>query len=107
MSLWSNYYRPHASALLQRAMPADVECRARRVVQWLRLEARGCVSRKDVRRKALAQTVNAAETDRVLARLVEAGVLQAMQSEKHPQGGRPALRWAVNPLLQAAKRGAA
>ena len=104
VSLWSDYYRPHARAFLERAQPTDADCLARRVVRWLQAEDRALVSRKDVRRKALAQTVNARETDRVLARLVEAAVLQAMPSEKHPQGGRPALRWAVNPLLQAAKR---
>jgi hypothetical protein len=100
VSLWSDYYRPHALAFLQRTMPTDVECRARRVVQWLRADGRRNVSRKDVRRTALAQTVNAKETDRVLARLVEAGVLQPVGNEGPAQRGRPALRWQVNPLLQ-------
>lgn len=100
VSLWSDYYRPHALAFLQRAMPTDVECRARRVLNWLRVDGRPNVSRRDVRRTALAQTVNAKEADRVLARLVEAGVLRPMGNEGPAQRGRPALRWQVNPLLR-------
>jgi hypothetical protein len=102
VSLWSDYYRPHALAFLQRTMPTDVECRARRVVQWLRVDGRAIVSRRDVRRTALAQAVNAKETDRVLARMVEAGVLRPVGSESPAQRGRPALRWQVNPSVQTA-----
>jgi hypothetical protein len=102
VSLWSDYYRPHALAFLQRTMPTDVECRARRVVQWLRADGRPTVSKTDVRRTALAQTVNAKETDRVLARLVEAGALRPVDSEEPARRGRPALRWQVNPSLRAA-----
>lgn len=101
MSLWSDYYRPHAGAFLQRALPTDLECRARRVVRWLRADGRANLSREDVRRTALGQTVDAREADRVLARLVEAGVLRRLAADRRPQGGRPALRWQVNPLLLA------
>lgn len=103
VSLWSDYYRPHASAFLQRALPADLECRTRRVVRWLRADGRAILSREDVRRTALGQTVDAREADRVLARLVEGGVLRRLAADSRPQGGRPALRWQVNPLLLAAQ----
>lgn len=102
VSLWSDYYRPHALAFLQRTMPTDIECRARRVVHWLRSNGRRNVSKTEVRRIALGQTVNAKETDRVLARLVKAGVLRAVDSEEPARRGRPALCWQVNPLLQMA-----
>ncbi|MPZ35556.1 MAG: DUF3987 domain-containing protein [Rhodospirillales bacterium] len=102
VSLWSDYYRPHALAFLQRTMPTDIECRARRVVHWLRANGRRNVSKTEVRRMALAQTVNAKETDRVLARLVEAGVLRPVGNEAPAQRGRPALRWQVNPSFQIA-----
>lgn len=102
VSLWSDYYRPHAFTFLQRTMPTDIECQARRVVGWLRIDGRPTVSKTDVRRTALGQTVNAKETDRVLARLVEAGVLRPVDSEEPARRGRPALRWQVNPLLQLA-----
>lgn len=103
VSLWSDYYRPHARAFLQRVLPADLECRARRVVRWLRADARASLSLRDVRRTALGQTVNAREADRVLARLVEGGVLRRLAAASGPRGGRPALRWQVNPVLAAAQ----
>jgi hypothetical protein len=69
-------------------------------VHWLKASGRGEVSREDVRRTALGQTVNASEADRVLARLTAAGVLRPLVPEARPQGGRPALRWEVNPALE-------
>ncbi len=102
VSLWSDYHRPHALAFLQRTMPTDIECRARRVVQWLRADGRPTVSKTDVRRTALAQTVNAKDTDRVIARLVEAGVVRPVDSDEAARRGRPALRWHVNPSLRSA-----
>jgi hypothetical protein len=103
VSLWCDYYRPHARAFLQRALPTDLECRARRVVRWLRADGRASLSRRDVRRTALGQTVDAREADRVLVRLVEGGVLRRLAAASGPQGGRPALRWQVNPVLAAAQ----
>ena len=103
VSLWSDYYRPHARAFLQRALPTDLEWRARRVVRWLRVDGRPSLSREDVRRTALGQTVDAREADRVLARLVEGGVLRRLAADWRPQGARPALRWQVNPLLLTAR----
>lgn len=102
VSLWSDYYRPHALAFLQRAVPTDIECRARRVVHWLRAGSLPTVSKTDVRRTALGQTVSAKETDLVLARLVEAGVLRALDSKDPGRRGRPQLRWRVNPSLWSA-----
>lgn len=101
VALWSDYYRPHARAFLQRALPTDLECQARRVVRWLRAEGRASLSREDVRRTALGQMVDAREADRVLARLVEGGVLRRLTANSRPQGGRPALRWQVNPAAHA------
>jgi hypothetical protein len=103
VSLWSDYYRPHARAVLQCAVPTDLECRARRVVRWLGADGRASLSREDVRRTALGQTVDAREADRVLARLVEGGVLRRLAADRRPQGGRPALRWQVNPRLTSAQ----
>lgn len=102
VSLWSGYYRPHALAFLQRAAPTDVEGLVRRIVHWLRIDGRPTVSKTDIRRQALAQTVNATETGRALARLVEAGVLRPVDSEEPARRGRPALRWHVNPSLRSA-----
>ena len=99
ISLWSDYYRPHAQALLKRAGPTDRESRVLRVMRWLCTDGRPTLSREDVRRTALGDTVNASEADGVIARLVEAGALRALPRASGPHGGRPALRWQVNPLL--------
>ncbi|MBM3648759.1 MAG: DUF3987 domain-containing protein [Alphaproteobacteria bacterium] len=101
IALWSDYYRPHARAFFRCAAPGDLDGRARRVVHWLQATKPFVVSREEVRRRALGETTNAAETDRVLARLVEGGALQRLAAETGPKGGRPALRWQVNPLLGA------
>jgi hypothetical protein len=100
IALWSGYYRAHAKAFFDHMAPSDRESRARRVVRWLKSCGLDEVSREDIRRTALGQTVNASEADRVLARLTEAGVLRAIAPESGPKGGRPALRWQVNPALR-------
>ncbi len=100
VSLWSDYYHPHARAFLQGAVPTDVDGQARRVMRWLRDEGRSIVSRTEVRRLALGRTVDTRGAERVMARLVDAGALSAMANEG-PVRGRPALRWHVNPVLAA------
>jgi hypothetical protein len=100
IALWRGYFRPHAKAFFGRVAPADLDARARRVVHWLKASGRSEVSREDVRRTALGQTVNASEADQVLSRLTKASVLRPLARETRPQGGRPALRWEVNPALQ-------
>ena len=101
VSLWSDYYRPHANAFFGSAVTTDVDCQARRVVRWLQADGRPVVSRMEVTRLALGRTVDARGADRVIARLVEAGALRAIAPEG-PQRGRPALRWQVNPMLATA-----
>jgi hypothetical protein len=101
VSLWSDYYRPHANAFFGSALPTDVDCQARRVLRWLQADGRPVVSRTEVTRLALGRTVDARGADRVIARLVKAGALRAVAPEG-PQLGRPALRWQVNPLLAGA-----
>jgi hypothetical protein len=99
IALWRDYFRPHAKAFFDRVAPSDLDARARRVVRWLQASHRDDISREDVRRTALGQTVNASEADQVLARLTKGGVLRSIQSAQPAQRGRPALRWAVNPAL--------
>jgi hypothetical protein len=102
VALWSGYYRAHAKAFFDRVAPSGLDSRARRVVRWLKTSGLDVVSREDVRRTALGQTVNAGEADRVLGRLTDAGVLRPLAPESGPKGGRPARRWAVNPALRDA-----
>jgi hypothetical protein len=99
IALWRDYFRPHAKAFFDRVAPCDLDARARRVVRWVQASHRTDISREDVRRSALGQTVNASEADQVLARLTKGGVLRPFQSPQPAQRGRPALRWEVNPAL--------
>lgn len=97
--LWSDYFRPHAQAAIYRAGRNAQDRNARRVVRWLTVEGVAEVSREDIRRDALAQSVDAAGADLAIDRLVGANVLRALPAGVSPKGGRPPLRWAVNPSL--------
>ncbi|MGZ5904494.1 MAG: hypothetical protein ACXWKQ_04030 [Reyranella sp.] len=72
------------------------------MARWLKHGRRTEVSREDIRRDALAQSVTAVETDVVLCRLEEVGVLRRIDGESSPRGGPRARRWQVNPALAAA-----
>lgn len=102
--LWSDYFRPHAMALVHRTAPSESERQVRRVVRWLRDRKLSEVSREQVRCEALARTVNAAGADSVLYRLQAAGIVSQVHYST-PAQGRPPNRWLVNPRL--ATRGSA
>jgi hypothetical protein len=57
------------------------------------------VSREDIRREALSQKLNAAETDELLSGLCNSGWLREEKTPSGPRGGKPAVRWLVNPIL--------
>jgi hypothetical protein len=71
---------------------------ARRVLRWMQQAKQEAVSREDVRRTALAQKLNADDTQALLGRLASAGWLRE-QTEVRQGVGRRSVRWAVNPLL--------
>ena len=102
VGLWEGYFDPHARALFDRAVPTGTDQRVRRVARWLKRSRRTEVSREDIRRDALAQSVTAIETDVVLYRLEEVGVLRRVDIGYSPRGGPRARRWLVNPALSAA-----
>jgi hypothetical protein len=60
------------------------------------------ISRENIRRKALGQTVNAGETEMVLGRLDYLGYVRPDRADHSAGGGRPARRWLVNPALAEA-----
>jgi hypothetical protein len=73
---------------------------ARRVLRWLK--AKGDlkqVSREEIRRGALGKQRDADTTQEILAHLTRAGWLRRLPAPSGEQGGRPALRWEVNPRL--------
>jgi predicted ArsR family transcriptional regulator len=85
--------------MFRRGGPTDLERQARRVVRWLKAGGRTEVSREDVRRTALAQSVSATGADMVLTRLTAAGIVRRPDDDVSPGRGRPAERWQVNPAL--------
>jgi hypothetical protein len=101
--LWSDYFRPHANLVFDRAGPSDLQRQARRVVRWLKANRQTEITREDVRRHALSRAINAARTDAVIGRLWAGGVLRPGVVEIPPQGGRRPQLWQVNPALGFAK----
>jgi len=101
-ALWMDYFRPHARVLFDRMAPTDFDLRVRRVARWLKESGTSLISREDIRRKALGQTVNAGETEMVLGRLDYLGYVRPDRADHSAGGGRPARRWLVNPALAEA-----
>ena len=96
--LWESYFRPHARAVFDHGAPMTQDHQARRVIRWIQTRGAMEVSREEVRREALGQSVNADGAQQVIFRLERAGLLRALSYE--PAGpGRPARRWQVNPML--------
>ncbi|HYX04730.1 MAG TPA: DUF3987 domain-containing protein, partial [Reyranella sp.] len=102
--LWSDYLRPHAVQVLLRAGPTDLMRQSRRVVRWLAGHRRSEVTREEIRTQALSRSVNAGRADLVIGHLSAGGVLRLMTHASGSQGGRPPLRWRVNPALASPKR---
>ena len=101
-ALWTSYFRPHARAVFDRAVPTDFDRRVRRVARWLKEGGATVVSREDIRRRALGQTVTASDTDNVLSRLYFLGFVRPDRCDDSEGPGRPARRWQVNPALEEA-----
>jgi hypothetical protein len=105
VGLWQGYFRPHAAALFDRAVPTQLEKRVRRVARWLTETGQATVSREDIRRDALLQSAKAVDVDSVLHRLEETGFLRPMAVEPSRLGGPRARRWQLNPALAAPPNG--
>jgi hypothetical protein len=98
-ALWTGYFRPHARAVFDRAMPTTSEDRVRRVARWLKDSGATVVSREDIRCRALGRTVNAEAAQQVLYRLDFLGFVRPDRADDQAGPGRPARRWQVNPAL--------
>jgi hypothetical protein len=99
IDLWHGYFWPHASTVFTRAGRTQRDREARKVVRWLRQNRLPSVTRQDIRRDALGQTVDAAEADRIALRLEDFGVLRLDDIQREGRG-RPVKRWLVNPRLR-------
>jgi hypothetical protein len=92
-----DYFHPHSRAALQLIGMSERDADARRVLRWIKAKELTEISREDVRRRALAQKLDAEQTQTVvLDRLVRAGWLREI---RRPTAGRTVVRWEVNPQL--------
>jgi Protein of unknown function (DUF3987) len=92
-----DYFHPHSRAALHLIGVDEHDADARRALRWIQAGEHTEVSREDVRRRALAQKLDAEQTQTVvLDRLVRAGWLREI---RRPTAGRTVVRWEVNPQL--------
>jgi Protein of unknown function (DUF3987) len=91
-----DYFWPHSRAALRQIGISQRHANARCVLLWIRAHDKKEISVLDARREALGQRLDAAKTDAVLDSLVSAGWLRKITAST---GGRPLVRWEVNPLL--------
>jgi hypothetical protein len=84
---------------------SDRHKNARRVLKWLKAHPEvEEVSVKDIRRDALAGSLDAKDTEALLTSLVASGWLKPKPVEQ--TGGRPIHRWLINPMLYGAAESA-
>jgi hypothetical protein len=100
-ALWADYFWPQAQAVFGQAFSTLAERRVQRVGRWLRRMRPEMISREEVRREALGQTVDADTADRVLERLEQYGAVRMLPVVKESRRGPRRLRWEVNPALWA------
>jgi hypothetical protein len=94
--LWLDYFWPHARAALRQVGLTDRHRKARRVLRWIAWKRLTEVSREEIRREALSQTLDAEGTQTLLEVLVSAGWLRNVSTQT---AGRTRRRWQVNPIL--------
>ena len=98
------YFWPHSRAALRQIGLSERHTSLRRALRWIRATGRTDVSIKDIRRDAMAGSLDADATLDLIDRLVKSGWLRAVPIRPSgPKGGKPARRWQVNPILWAAE----
>jgi uncharacterized protein DUF3987 len=100
IDLVKNYFFPHARAALRQIGLSEKRATARRVLRWIRARCRDEISLMDIRRDALAQSLDQDQTLAVVEALEKSGWLREITVETGAKG-RPARRWGVNPKLRA------
>jgi hypothetical protein len=93
-----DYFWPHSRAALRQIGLSERHANARRALRWIQAHRRSEISLQGIRRDALAQSLDADQTQQLLAALVKAGWLREITT---PTAGRSIRRWAVNPKLFA------
>jgi hypothetical protein len=98
IQLWREYFWPHARAALRQIGLAERHANARRVLRWIKARGKDEVSREEIRRDALGQSLDADQTQQLLDGLVMAGWLRPTSTDTT---GRRKYRWLVNPRIHA------
>jgi hypothetical protein len=96
LRLVRDYFWPHSRAALRQIGLSERHANERRVLRWIEANQLNEVSLMDIRRNALAQSLDAEQTLDLMGALVRAGWLRLTTIETP---GRPRHRWQVNPLL--------
>jgi len=94
--LVKEYFWPHARAALRQIGLTDRHRNARRALRWIAAGGKYEVSREDIRRDALGQSLDAEQVQQLLETLVKWGWLK---EESIATPGRSRRRWRVNPKL--------
>jgi hypothetical protein len=94
--LWSEFFWPHARAVLRQIGLSDRHKNARLALRWIKVHGKEEVSREDIRREALGQRLDAEETQKLLDGLEKAGWVR---KDTTKTAGRPRHRWEINPRL--------
>jgi Protein of unknown function (DUF3987) len=92
------YFWHHARAALRQIGLTDRHRNMRRALRWISAHEKQEVSREDIRRDALGQSLDAEQVQQLLDSLVKAGWLHADPTKT---AGRTRHRWRVNPKLFA------
>jgi len=94
-----DYFWPHARAALRQIGLSERHANARRLLRWIIKHGKTEISREAARRDALAQSLDAEQTQALLEELERAGWLRRVGTPISRKGGRPRSRWLVNPAL--------
>jgi len=96
-----DYFWQHARACLRQVGLSDRHKDARRVLRWIAANRKNEVTSEGVRRDALGQRLDAADTETLLLGLEKAHWVKKLIERPDSRGGRPAKRWLVNPALHS------
>jgi len=94
-----DYFWPHARAALRQIGLSDRHRNARRILRWVNANRKSEISLRDVRRHALGERLDEEQTKQLLDGLERAGWLRKITQPVGPKGGKPVIRWQVNPAL--------
>src|SRR5262245_11376285 len=97
--LWREYFWPHSRAALRQIGLSEKHGNARRALKWIRANRKSEVSREDLRRDALAQQLDAEQTQTLIDSSFVASSCLREVTKTRGGPGRRAHRWEVNPKL--------